>query len=103
VEINAELLEHALDGLGLLEPDAEGELGALGAEGHAARPDIRPPDPVLSTITWLAKGLYRRNVNPIEDFALLRQVLRIQKDLFGIRIIFLEHIEFGSDRRTQES
>ncbi len=50
MEINGELLEHALDGLGLLEPDAEGELGPLGPEGHAAGPDIRPPDPVLKTI-----------------------------------------------------
>jgi hypothetical protein len=50
MEINGELLEHALDGLGLLEPDAEGKLGPLGAEGHTAGPDIRPPDPVLQTI-----------------------------------------------------
>jgi hypothetical protein len=50
MEINGELLEHALDGLGLLEPDAEGELGPLGPEGHAAGPDIRPPDPILRRI-----------------------------------------------------
>ncbi len=54
MEINGELLEHALDGLGLLEPDAEGKLGPLGAEGHAARPDIRPPDPILQiTISFI--------------------------------------------------
>jgi hypothetical protein len=50
MEINGELLEHALDGLSLLEPDAEGELGPLGAEGHAAGPDIRPSDPILQII-----------------------------------------------------
>jgi hypothetical protein len=58
MKINGELLEHALDGLGLLEPDAEGELGPLGAEGHAAGPDIRPPDPVLQIINKVNKIKY---------------------------------------------
>jgi hypothetical protein len=47
VEGNPQLFQHALDGLGLLEANAEGQLDPLGAKRDTTRPDIRPSDPVL--------------------------------------------------------
>jgi hypothetical protein len=47
MEGNPKLFQHALDGLGLLEANAEGQLDPLGTKRDTTRPDIRPSDPVL--------------------------------------------------------